>query len=593
MADDPMPGGSSISNHRNRTLITTLHLYTAPPLYLRLRRYLHTPQTGNRQEYREVIKLYDRYATEIQELAKPTLPDEQEKSREAETDADLSRALLCAITAHAATDSFPSLLDTYIKTGTPRIPQEIRMEQAESLGTSTTLADKVSNYVYDLTSAHFVLNPTELSRYVVSLTKTTKSRSLGRLYENIFDGITRPNPFIAACDSHPSSLPVTMTDSTWAAFVSAFVRIDRPDLAHRIIEDLKTLKVRRGTATWTAHLSSYYRDNQVDSALHAWAEMEAEGVSTDPVLYQTLVALLFKAKDPRRALQMFSNFQEREKEFDAVQVLSLYNAVVNGLLRNSLVPQAEQFVLMMESRGHTPDVVTYNTFLNHFGRRQDFKNLLKTINRMEEGRVQGDVYSFSTILTALLKAGRSDAVDVVLQCMKEQGVQANVAVYSALIDNQLHKGEEVHWRAAMALLATMESNDKLSPNNITYTTVLTHLHRRNRLPASLRESYRRDIMQRMRTRGIYLSLPDYHILMMACFQDPKQWNTDHALKYYRDIKWRGIPYNSSTFYVMLSGLCAAEEWNLARGVVEDLRGLDGNISRSLANLVDKVMERTQ
>jgi hypothetical protein len=216
--------------------------------------------------------------------------------------------------------------------------------------------------------------------------------------------------------------------------------------------------------------------------------------------------------------------------------------------------------------------------------------MLSTMGRMEKEGIKGDVYSFSTILSSLLSAERKDAVDVVLQAMKEQGVQANVAIYSAMIHDQLREGDEVHWRAGMALLRTMEKNEKLSPNNITYTTILTHLYRRNWLPPAVRDEYRREVANLMHRRGLRFTLPDYHILMNACFEDPNEWNVNAALAYYRDIKRRRIPCTAATYYILLSGLSSIGDWEGAQNVMRDITLT--NISDSLRKVMDRITEHT-
>lgn len=541
-------------------------------------------KSGN---YRAAVELYDRYTNRYSTRQRPK---DAELQIEDEINPGLSQSLLCAVSAYAMEDLFDQLLRAYLKIGAPRIPYELRAEHFEWLSEGESIRTKTQSFLDDLTSAHFVLKPTDLARYLTTLKKNNMTLSLRRLYEGILDGITRPVPFISPSESNTFHLPIAMTDSSWASFISAWVVCQRPDLARQAFHTLKDLGVRRGPATWTAYLQSFHHARDYDAAMEAWKEMHRE-TKPDAPAYQSMTALLFRSKQPREALAVFAEFQSGEKIFEPKQVLAVYNGAVDGLLRNRLLPQAEKFLEMMKARGVTPDVVTYNSFLSHFGRAKDFKGLFNAMAKMNAEGIKSDVYSFSTILSALLSAGRKDAVDLVLRVMKEQGVQANVAIYSAMIDDQLRGGDEAHWRAGMALLRTMEKNQNISPNNITYTTILTHLYRPNWLSPYLREEYRNEVLDLMYKRGLKFTLPDYHILMSTCLENPNESNVKTALGYYRAIRGRDIPCIQATYYILLSGLAAAQEWGVAREIMKDITFKD--INHSLQKVMDGIIEHTQ
>lgn len=529
----------------------------------------------SKKRVKDLFQRYsDAYAASVLRSAESSANTKDQKPasdvESGKMDTNLSRAMLCAITAHAVDNSFRPLLKAYLSLGAPEIPSDIRQEHLDALR-NTSAHDKVLAFCRELATVHLIANPNNLAKYLTSLSKASMSRGLQRLYDGVMDKIRGPTPFIAATEElRSSSLPLAMQDSIWASFISAFVRCQRGDLAQQVFEDLIKLGVRPGTATWTARLNTFHHQRLLQSALECWDEMTAAGVEPDAVTYTRMISLLFSEKEAHQALQLFAEFQGKEKKFDPAQVLLLYNAVVEGFLRNRLVPQAQQFIQMMRTRGPSPDVVTFNTLLAYYARRLDFNGILSTMGMMEEVGVKGDVYSFSTILSSLLKAGRKDAIDVVLECMRENGVQANVAIYSALIDDQLRKGDQTHWRAAMALLSTMEENERLSPNNVTYTTILAHLHRPNRLDPATQKNYWNSVLQRMRERQVWFTLPDYHILIKACFDDQTEAGTAMALRYYQEIKNRNIPRVSTTFYILLAGLIQNGELRKAREIVKDI-----------------------
>lgn len=545
-------------------------------------------------DFDSVIRLYDRYANEYEAAIEPSHPKEWINEQGVE-DENRQRALLCAVTAHAMSCSFQPLLHAYLKAGMPQISNHVRAEHLKKLSTSEKHESTILSYIQKLTIAFFVSNPGCLAGYTKSLSKDSASRMLSNLYHRILEAINGPDPFIAACESHQSSLRLSMTEVAWASFLSAFVRCQRKDLAEKLWHDLSKLNVRRGTTLWTSLIDSFGQLRLSGPAIASWAQMVSEGVKPDAHTYQAMIGTLFRDKQPQLGLQKFVEFQQLERDMDPILRLAVYNTVLDGLLRNNLAPKALEFVEIMKQLGPAPDVVTYNTLLSYYSRRQDFKGLQSIIADMQAVEIQGDVYSFSTILSALLRAKRKNATELVLQCMEEQGVEPNVAIYSALIDHQLNMRDEGHLRAALGLLEDMErdTTGKLAPNNVTYTTFLTNLHRGRWLSLEKRKHYRQDVLRRMKDQNIRLALPDYHIILRAAFDDE---DSDHgvrsALWHYRDIKRRGIPCVNTTYYILLAGLVQHKEWELARNIVGDIQLSGIKTSASLSHLMYVVGQRT-
>ncbi|KAJ2920812.1 hypothetical protein H1R20_g16283, partial [Candolleomyces eurysporus] len=609
--DDQAPAKTHTESQTLNKPVNSWKAANAPPLLDQDTAIAHALKGDSEHLYRclasslqqgdidSVIRLYDRYASEYQAAgsvaAETSEPKEWVEELEVE-DENRQRALLCAVTAHAKKRSFEPLLHAYLKAGMPQVTRSVRTEHLKKLSTSEFHEATILSYIQKLSIAFFVSNPGRLTGYVKALSRDSATVTLSNLYYRILEAIKGPNPFVAACESHQSSLPLSMTEAAWAAFLPGFVRCQRKDLAEKLWSDLNELGVRRGTGLWTALIDSFGPLRLSGPAITAWAQMISEGVKPDAHTYQAMIETLFRDKQPQLGLQKFVEFQQRlEKDTDPAFRLTVYNTVLDGLLRNQLTPKGLEFVEMMKKLGPAPDVITYNTLLKYYNRRRDFKGLQSVIADMQASEVQGDVYSFSTILSALLKVKRKDAMEVVLQCMEEQGVEPNVAIYSALIDHQLRTNDEGHLRSSLSLLQDMERDKtgKLSPNNVTYTSFLTNLHRGRWLSLEKREHYRQDVLRRMQDQGIKLTLPDYHIILKAAFEDE---DSDHgvrsALWYYKDIRRRGIPCVNTTFYILLAGLIEHKEWDFARDIVQDIQLSGIKPSASLLNLMYVVGQQT-
>jgi pentatricopeptide repeat protein len=338
-------------------------------------------------------------------------------------------------------------------------------------------------------------------------------------------------------------------------------------------DDMTTLGVRPGVSLWTALIDSYHGVNDVDDALASWKMMRAQNIEPNALAYRAVISALFNGRKPDIALRIFREYQrdyQNSNPGDPEHNISVYNTVLHGLLLTDRIEEAKHLLHNMVDTGPSPDTVSYNTFLAYYSRRGNFKELANVVNDMANANLIGDVFSFSTILSALLKAGREDAPDVVFQLMQKQGIEPNVATYSAIIDHQMRAHDEQNIRAALLMLQKMELDARIHPNEVTYTSILAGLHRNRHLPDEKVQEWTRDIMRKMKERGVKFQLPTYHILLKACLSNPLPDGLQAAMKYYYELKKSKLRMTHTTWYILLAGMMQREEWTIADEIVKDM-----------------------
>lgn len=356
-----------------------------------------------------------------------------------------------------------------------------------------------------------------------------------------------------------------MTELGWTSFLAAFLKCERRDLATKVWDDLIRCGVRPGTSTWTALIDSFARIGATKDALSAWEMMLAQGGKPDGLTYRAIISALFHDRRPDEAIEKFNAFQKSHESPEmAAHALAVHNTVLNGLL-------------------HTNRLVSYNTFLGYYSRLGDFKGLAAVVSKMSSEQIAGDVFSYSTILSALLKIGKQDAPETILQLMRNQGIQPNVAIYTAIINQQLREKNEKNLAAALFMLQTMEQDSSAQPNEVTYSTVLAGLYRDGWLAPEKAEEFRKNIVARMKARGVVFRLPTYHILLKACLDYPHPEGLNHALAYFEDMR-RHTPLVQTTWYILLAGLLQRGEWAIAEEYVKEMKNSDISPSASTMQL---------
>ncbi|KAF9244592.1 hypothetical protein BU15DRAFT_41820 [Melanogaster broomeanus] len=500
--------------------------------------------------------------------------------------------VLAVIFAHAVENSFPAALRTYLQFPT-RIPQHL-MKEFLSTFHDTSLTTKVEDYVRRLHLARYVAEPPLMTARTTALGANRDSQRLETLYRSLIDGISGPEPYIAAspADVTPER-PIALEEHNWAAFLTAFLRCNCRDLAETLWSDMVRFHVRPTTIVWTALLDGYDAMGEAEGAEKAWNSMLSVGVEPTAMSFRAIIATLFNARKPDDAVKYFALFQERLANGMTPTLedsLGLYNTVIHGLLKNRREAEAHALLQRLREKGPKPDIISFNTVLNHHGRRGEFRVITRVLDWIREDGLVGDVYTFSTILSALLKIGRTDATDAVLGLMRKQNIQPNVAVFTAIINHQIEDGTDGGLRAAMELLQKMEQNPEVQPNEVTYTGILASLHRHDWTNVAFARQCEQHVLQGMKKRNIQLNRATYHILIKACLQNAAPEGLEDAVRYYRDMVKRRVSIGPDTWYILLHGLIAREAWAVADELVEDMTR-ERVVYGGLESMVGRIRDR--
>ncbi|TFK30764.1 hypothetical protein FA15DRAFT_30022 [Coprinopsis marcescibilis] len=555
-----------------------------------------------KSQYKTAIALYDRYSSKTEPPSRPFRRKVESKVEEplafqfdepARTipfqERNHVRVVLAATAAHALEGSPEASRQTFLSSGA-HWNDSTASRFLELLSSNTHVHEKLSSAFQDAKVAYWLSDPTALARYVKLIAKNRDAKSLWDLYELIKGAITRDNPLVSAHENEPTELPYCVTEAVWGSFLASALRCDRPDLAGQLWKDLDELKFTRTVSLWTTLLDGFDHLRLAPPAIASWKALLANNIKPDALTWRALISVCLRDKQVLFGMNKFQEFRDVEKESDWSERhrLSVYNTVIDGLLLNQSLEQARDLLKEMKAEGPAPDIITYNTFLGYHHRRGDLPGISKIMAEMQQEDIQGNVWTFSTILSSLLKAGRRDAVDFVLKTMGEQGIKANVAIYTNLIDDRLQQPDETSLRSVLSLLDRMQQTRLVFPNDVTYTSILTNIHRGRWLTKEQVEFYRNEILRRMRSQKIHLNLPGYHTILKACLDGSREEGVEYAMSYYREIRERGIPLNQTTWYILLAGLTGNNEWGLARQLVDEMAQASIKPSASLTRLADKI-----
>jgi pentatricopeptide repeat protein len=497
-----------------------------------------------------------------------------------------------AIMAHAIRDDFPSAIQTGMHSKW-NLPSARAVDAClDSFAPSSTFRQKVLTFVRHANAARLLSHPSIFYRHLDNLVATPLARSLQALYGTIIEGLSENYPWATVDSESPShGRPVTILGSVWAAFISAFLKVQRLDLAELAWDDMVRCGHKPGPEVWTALIKGVGRLKGSGPAIMLWRSMKEASVSPNSSSYHAIIQVMANARQWEDATKLFNEFRLASSLPSDPHNSPLYNTVISAHLTNSREPDAIGLLEEMVVSGPHPTAPTFNTFLTYYHSKADMKSLSSMLKKMAAHGVSGDVATFSILLCALLRIlDRGEAIRRTLALMDQHKIKPNVATYTAIMTSLLQENDKKALEATLDLLRTMEESGDpaMAPNVVTYTAILKGVHSWIGRDDRLVQDYTDLIIQKMKIRQVKFNKVTYNVLLKTCLENPSPAGVQKALQFYRQMCREKISLTGDTWHIMLHGLARRKEWVVAHEVLRDMQRSGIKMTDWLENAAEEV-----
>ena len=279
-------------------------------------------------------------------------------------------------------------------------------------------------------------------------------------------------------------LPANFTEDMVSAFLHTFLhgrKTIQAQAAWTFVVSELGLKPR--LVMWTGALLGYARQRNVEAIEKAFETMQNEnGILPDAVCLSILIQTYLRAGQVQVALQRTKDLLDNPK---IEKPIRLYNVILHAMLWNNAAEPAFEYLAKMIRESVGIDIYTVNIFLRFYSRPKShsLEKVAEMLKLMEKYQLQPDVVTFTTILNALCRAGRKDAVATIQKLMSGMNVKANYVTYGAMIDHlvkeSISTGDENGLKAAIRLLRELQESSPSSafgfraqPTELTYTSLV-------------------------------------------------------------------------------------------------------------------------
>jgi pentatricopeptide repeat protein len=197
------------------------------------------------------------------------------------------------------------------------------------------------------------------------------------------------------------------------------------------------------------------------------------------VTYNICISAYSKFGDGRKAEKLLNEMLKRHLQPDVIS----YNSVIDSWGRSNekgSAARAESILNAMKEYEVEPDIISYTGVVFAHTRSDEAKsadNALRILESVEESNLASNEFVYNAVLDAFAKSRQKDKVkkaDALLSKMISKGLANNVS-FNAVLNCYAKSATSGAGSSAEALLERMEQSDEYKPDVISYTCVIDAL----------------------------------------------------------------------------------------------------------------------
>ncbi|KAI0191477.1 hypothetical protein EV127DRAFT_387726, partial [Xylaria flabelliformis] len=271
------------------------------------------------------------------------------------------------------------------------------------------------------------------------------------------------------------------------SFIKVRMTFNQPDKAIVAWNVLGKVGLKPSLRTWNLMLDGLSKAGNINGLKNIWAKLARSGIKLDTAIWTTRVAGLIKCGDVEgglHALEEMASLWAKDPSKTAVKpTIEPVNAALTGLIHRKQHDAAEKLLHWAGRKGIEPDTFTFNTMLRSLIREGNRENdVEKLFAAMQSQGVRADEATFTIVLDASLSKNQerdpeeqANIVADVASAMASAGLELNMQTYGKMIYLLLRSNATV---AAMAVVNHLyKRNLELSPH--IYTMLIENCFAQN------------------------------------------------------------------------------------------------------------------
>ncbi|XP_058076724.1 pentatricopeptide repeat-containing protein At1g77360, mitochondrial [Magnolia sinica] len=303
--------------------------------------------------------------------------------------------------------------------------------------------------------------------------------------------------------------------------------------------------------TFCVIMRKYASAQKADEAVYTFNVMDRFGVAPNLAAFNGLLSALCKAKNVRKAQEIFDGLKDR-----FVPDSKTYSILLEGWGKEPNLPKVREVSQEMVDKGCNPDIVTYGIMVNALCKAGRVEEAVSVVREMDSKGFRPTSFIYSVLIHTYGSEKRiSDAVDTFLE-MERNGIKADVAVYNALISAfcRVERFKNIY-----RVLEEMDHKG-VQPNSRTCNIILSGLIGTGENVEAFR------VFRRM----IKCCEPDSDTYTMMIKMFCESDKMEMALKVWKYMGMKQFVPSMHTLSVLINGLCEKGEVSKACVFMEEM-----------------------
>ncbi|KAK6153245.1 hypothetical protein DH2020_012884 [Rehmannia glutinosa] len=180
-----------------------------------------------------------------------------------------------------------------------------------------------------------------------------------------------------------------------------------------------------------ALIKSFCDEGLKKEALIVQSELEKRGISSNAIIYNTIMDAYSKSNQVEEAEGLFAEMKAKR----IAPTSATYNILMDTYSRRMQPEIVEKLLQEMEANGLDPNVRSYTCLISAYGRQKKMSDMAAdAFLRMKKAGIRPSSHSYTALIHAYSVDGWHEKAFIAFDNMLREGIKPSIETYTALLD---------------------------------------------------------------------------------------------------------------------------------------------------------------
>ncbi|KAL6579756.1 hypothetical protein OROMI_007780 [Orobanche minor] len=266
-----------------------------------------------------------------------------------------------------------------------------------------------------------------------------------------------------------------------------------------------------------ALIKSFCDEGLRKEALIIQSELEKRGISSNAIIYNTIMDAYNKSNQIEEAEGLFAEMKTK----GISPTSATYNILMDAYSKRMQPEIVEKLLQEMENNGLEPNVISYTCLISAYGRKKKTSNMAaNAFLRMKKVGIKPSSHSYTSLIHAYSVDGWHEKAYEAFENMLREGIDPSIGTYTALLDASRRAGDT----ETLMRIWKMMIRNKIEMTRVTFNILLDGFAKQGHYVEA------RDIMCEFAKIGFNPNVMTYNILINAYARGRQESKIPQVLK---------------------------------------------------------------